>query len=235
MKEKLESPLGPALRAIRRRLGITLTEVAKRTGITASTLSRVENGGATLTYDKLIRLAEGLGLDIVELFRPASDTPRQPAVTARRSVERADGVIVDTRKYIYRYLHTDLSGKKLVPVISERLLHNVKDFGEYHRHSGEEFVFVLEGTMELHTEFYAPIRVEVGHSVYIDSTMGHAYIAVGETPCRILAVMTAPEGELRTLSSPSSAATGSSGALNPSTAPTGRPSRLRSRPPKLSR
>jgi len=194
MSKDTESPLGPALRTIRRRLGITLAEVAKRTNITASTLSRVENSEASLTYDKLIRLAEGLSVDIAELFRPSSQASSQAGVTARRSVDRSDGAVIKTPKYLYRYLHTDISGKKLVPTIIERLLHNVDDFGKYHRHPGEAFIFVLEGTMDLYTEFYSPMRVEAGQSAYIDSTMGHACIAVGDRPCRVLGIMTAAEG-----------------------------------------
>ncbi|MET0815492.1 MAG: cupin domain-containing protein, partial [Pseudoxanthomonas sp.] len=43
--------------------------------------------------------------------------------------------------------------------------------------SGEEYIHVLEGRAEVHTEFYDPIVLEAGESVYIDSNMGHAYIA----------------------------------------------------------
>ena len=45
------------------------------------------------------------------------------------------------------------------------------------RHSGEEYIHVLEGRAEVHTEFYDPIVLSAGESVYIDSNMGHAYIA----------------------------------------------------------
>jgi uncharacterized cupin superfamily protein len=64
------------------------------------------------------------------------------------------------------------------------------------RHPGEEFVYVLEGILELHTEMYTPARLEAGDSVYFDSGMRHAYIAVGDAPCRILSICTTPEREL---------------------------------------
>ena len=44
-------------------------------------------------------------------------------------------------------------------------------------HSGEEYIYVLEGRIEIHTEFYDPIVLEAGESIYIDSNMGHAYVA----------------------------------------------------------
>ena len=44
-------------------------------------------------------------------------------------------------------------------------------------HSGEEYIYVIEGRVEIHTEFYDPIVLEAGESIYIDSNMGHAYVA----------------------------------------------------------
>ncbi|NLB58940.1 MAG: cupin domain-containing protein, partial [Gammaproteobacteria bacterium] len=41
----------------------------------------------------------------------------------------------------------------------------------------EEYIHVLEGAIEVHTEFYDPIAVAAGEGIYIDSNMGHAYIA----------------------------------------------------------
>lgn len=58
------------------------------------------------------------------------------------------------------------------------------------RHAGEEFLYVIEGELELHTEYYAPLILRAGESTYFDSRMGHAYIAHGKTPCRALSVCT---------------------------------------------
>lgn len=171
-----------------------MAEVSKRTGIAASTLSRVESNGASLSYEKLMRLCEGLSVDIAEFFRPRSNESAPVPVTARRSLDVGAGPIVDTPVYLQRYLHTDISGKKLIPVITERLLQSPQEFGDFHHHPGEEFIYVLSGTLQLYTEFYAPMEVRAGQSVYIDSTMGHAYIRSGSESCRILSVMTPPDG-----------------------------------------
>ena len=56
--------------------------------------------------------------------------------------------------------------------------------------------FVLEGKMALHTEFYEPLLLDVGGSVYFDSTMGHAYLSVGSVPLKLLCVCTTPEPAL---------------------------------------
>jgi quercetin dioxygenase-like cupin family protein len=43
--------------------------------------------------------------------------------------------------------------------------------------AGEEYVYVLEGCVRVHTEFYEPVVLKKGESMYIDSSMGHAYTA----------------------------------------------------------
>ena len=79
---------------------------------------------------------------------------------------------------------------------------SLSEFGEMIRHSGEEYAFVLEGTVELHTELYAPVSLEVGDSIYFDSGMGHVYLAVGNGPCRVLAICSGDESQLIAALSP---------------------------------
>jgi quercetin dioxygenase-like cupin family protein len=55
---------------------------------------------------------------------------------------------------------------------------------------------VLEGTVDLYTSLYAPVRLHAGDSIYFDSGMGHAYIAAGEGVCRVLSVCSGPEAQL---------------------------------------
>jgi uncharacterized cupin superfamily protein len=77
-----------------------------------------------------------------------------------------------------------------VPIIAEPHARSLAEFGELIRHPGEEFVYVLEGTVDLHTDLYTPARLEAGDSMYFDSGMGHAYIAVGLKRCRVLSICT---------------------------------------------
>lgn len=198
MNDTNRSRLGAALRALRKQHGWTLAEVSRRTGFSVPTLSKVENDRVSLSYDKLIRLSDGLGIDISQLFAPAGSSSETPAITGRRSISReADGQLVSTRNYDYWYLNTDVRQKKLVPILSELHARTLKEFGELVRHSGEEFIYVLEGTVEVHTELYEPYTLHAGESTYIDSTMGHGYLAKSDGPCRVLAVSSATELQLR--------------------------------------
>lgn len=185
---------GTALRALRKRNQWTLADVARKTGIPPSTLSRIENDQISPTYDLLLRLSSGLSIDLSQLLsaapadsEPASDQP------GRRSVNRhGDGERVPMSSHTLRYLSTDLLNKQMTPILCEYRARSLAQFGPLMHHEGEEFLYVLEGELELHTDCYAPLVLKAGESVYFDSRMGHAYIARGTDPCRALSMCTVP-------------------------------------------
>lgn len=190
-----KAPIGKALRRLRLRNEWTLADVAERTGLAVSTLSKVENDRMSLTFDKIVSLCEGLGVDIGTLFTPDSQPADIPApVLTRRSIDRlGDEAEIDTKNYRHRYLNTDITHKKMIPIMVEHRARTMEEFGNLVRHPGEEFIYVMEGAIEVHTEFYAPTLVRAGESIYLDSTMGHAYLAAADGPCRTLSVCTSPE------------------------------------------
>lgn len=93
---------------------------------------------------------------------------------------------------------------------------SLAEFGPLVRHEGEEFVFVLEGAVEVHTEDYAPFVLRKGESAYLDSTMGHAYLRKGRGRCRVLAVCSAGDEVLiRALGGTTSTRSRAAGAPRP--------------------
>jgi transcriptional regulator with XRE-family HTH domain len=183
---------GAALRAFRRKQGWTLAEVSQKTGLPVSTLSRIETDQISPTYDQLSKLSVGLCIDMAQLLSGDMDEAK-PLQTARRSVNRAgEGQILDTPMQSLRYLSVDLTNKQFAPIIGEIKAHSLEEAGEFHRHHGEEFIFVVSGELELHSESYTPLRLRAGDSVYFDSGMAHAYVAAGKEPCKILSICTAP-------------------------------------------
>jgi transcriptional regulator with XRE-family HTH domain len=188
---------GAVLRTVRTRRDWTLAEVSRRTGFPVSTLSKMENDRVSLTYDKLTRLSAGLGVDISLFFSGVADAAEPTSTQGRRSITRAgDGRSIESKTYSHVYPAADLLSKKMIPIVVELRAKSLEGFGELLRHTGEEFIYVLEGTIELHTSLYAPVHLHAGDSVYLDSTMGHAYVAVGDGPCRILAMCSASESQL---------------------------------------
>jgi transcriptional regulator with XRE-family HTH domain len=171
--------LGKLLKGLRARNGWTLKEMSERSGIPVSTLSKVEHDRLTLTYDKLMQLSQRLRIRISELFAEPSDSSG-PAVTARRSVGALDRAVrVTTPNYDYHYLCTELRRKRMIPIVTVIRAKSLQEFGDLVRHPGEEYVYVLKGRVEVYTEFYDPVVLDEGQSIYIDSSMGHAYLAAG--------------------------------------------------------
>ena len=186
--KKTDPSPGAALRALRNLQGLSLRDLSGRVGRPFSTLSKLENGKMTMTYDYLVKLSQGLNVDLGVLVAAAPAPPRVPAA-GRRSVSRA-GQWLDARseRHVHHYPAAELRGKLMVPIIIDVTARTVEEMGGLVRHSGEEYLHVLSGAMELHSDLYEPLALNVGDSVYFDSAMAHAYVLVGEAPCRVLSV-----------------------------------------------
>jgi transcriptional regulator with XRE-family HTH domain len=175
----------------------TLREMSDRTGIPLSTLAKVEHDRLTLTYDKLQQLGQRLNLRISDLFSEADGATDAP-ITARRSIGRIGQAIrVDTPNYEYFYMCPELRRKRMVPVVTRIRARSIEEFGELIHHPGEEYIYVLRGPVEIHTEFYEPVTLQTGESIYIDSTMGHAYVAPdGNEDALVLGVCSSADEDL---------------------------------------
>jgi len=88
-----------ALRAARIEQGLSLRALAARIGLPFSTLSKLENGKMALTYDKLVRLAQGLNVDIGTLVSGAPPAETSPPAIGRRSIARAGGMKAVSEKH----------------------------------------------------------------------------------------------------------------------------------------
>jgi transcriptional regulator with XRE-family HTH domain len=199
--ERTTAKPGSMLKKIRIQKGWTLKEVSRRTGYPVSTLSKIENDRVSLTYDKLTRISAGLEVDFSRLFGAQDTTaevmPDAAGLHGRRSVARAgEGRSIESKNYLHIYPATDLLNKRLIPIVVEIRARSLKEFGELVRHSGEEYIYVLEGEIEVHTSAYAPVRLKAGDSIYLDSSMGHAYIAISGNPCRVLGVCSGTESQM---------------------------------------
>ena len=182
-RTRRDAGFGGRIKAFRTGRGLTLQRLSDACGLAASTISKVEQNQISPTYENILRLADGLGVDVAELF---SKGPSR-MTSGRRSVTRAgEGARLTTAQYGYEMLCADLSGKQFVPLLTTLRAHDVADFPDLIRHEGEEFVYVLSGKVRLLTEFYEPIEFGPGDSCYFDSTMGHACLSAGEDDATIL-------------------------------------------------
>lgn len=168
--------LGEVMRGIRARNGWTLKEMSAHSGIPVSTLSKVEHDRLTLSYDKLQQLSQRLSIRMSDLFAEGAENSA-PRVTGRRSIGTIDNAVrVTTDNYDYHYLCTDLRQKRMIPIITRIRAHSAREFGDLVRHQGEEFIYIIEGRVQILTEFYDPVTLQAGEGIYLDSSMGHAYV-----------------------------------------------------------
>jgi transcriptional regulator with XRE-family HTH domain len=178
--------IGRALRERRVHHGWTLADVAKKTGVSKSTLSKIENDLISPSYQTILQLCSGLEIEIRDLIAPLGEVVGGP-VMGRRSVGRpGTGTSICDDNFSYEYLCIEVAHKRIIPMIVEVRAHSLQAVGGLWDHVGEEFVYVLEGTLILHTRFYEAETLSVGDYCYFDSTMGHAYLAAGDRPVRLL-------------------------------------------------
>ncbi|MEW5422703.1 helix-turn-helix transcriptional regulator [Amorphus sp. 3PC139-8] len=177
--------MGERLRAIRHSKGLTLAEVAARSGLAVSTVSKVERGRMALTYDRFGQLADGLGVDMAELFSAEGERFQPGQVAVARKGEFALHV---TENYVYEMLFSEVWNKAMVPMLGTLQPHEKMSFDRFVSHAGEEFVMVLAGRLTVTFEDREPLTLETGDSTYFDSRRGHLYASAGAEPARILVV-----------------------------------------------
>ncbi|MEJ8814753.1 XRE family transcriptional regulator [Variovorax ureilyticus] len=175
--------LGAIVRTLRRRAGLTLVELSDKGDLAASTISKIESGQLSPGYETIQRLAVGLGVDVAELFQPRIDS----VPTGRRGVtRRGQGVHHHSANYDYEALAPDLSRKQFLPLVATIKARSTKAFPTLPSHAGEEFVYVISGSVTIFSEHYEPLILEEGDSVYFDSRAGHALVSSGRNDAKVI-------------------------------------------------
>src|SRR6056297_15657 len=175
--------LGERVRELRKARGWTLEQAAGQAGLARSTLSKIENGQMSPTYEALKKLAVGLEISVPQLFTP----PQRDQISGRIAVTKAgEGAHHATATYEHELLGEALTKKRMLPYRARVRARSMEDFDGWVRHDGEEFLYVLTGAIRLYTEFYEPVEMRRGDSAYYDASMGHNVISVSDDDATIL-------------------------------------------------
>jgi quercetin dioxygenase-like cupin family protein len=169
---------------LRKARALSLADVADGTGISASFLSMVEKGQSDITVSRLMRLVHWFGVSVADLVQEPDPSPVQVVrADQRRSVRLSD-------ERISIQMLTPDGRHAMMPVI------NVYEAGggmaDAARHDGEEFVHVLEGTVELTVGDDDPIVLRAGDSAYYRADVPHSFRNVGRGDARFLGITTPP-------------------------------------------
>ncbi|MGR5168728.1 helix-turn-helix domain-containing protein [Vibrio astriarenae] len=175
--------LGARIKAIRSSLSLTLEEASQRTGLARSTLSKIENEQISPTFQAMQKLAYGLQIDMPQLFEPQSKN----FASGRRDITlKGEGKPHPTPTYEHELLATQLSRKKMMPFKSQVRARDISEYPDWVRHDGEEFLLILSGDVNFYSEFYEPLPLSEGDSVYYDASMGHMLTSTSEEDALIL-------------------------------------------------
>ncbi len=154
---------------------MSLRELAQHSGISASQLSKIESGKAKLTVETALNIAGILQVPAA-LFL---SEPRHGAMARRSVTRRAQGAKQAMPGMNLEVLCGEFKEKHQlfwkVKVSAKSLQQN----GGWRQHPGQEFLYVLAGTLELHSQYYDQIVLKAGDSILFDAEQPHAYVAVG--------------------------------------------------------
>ena len=182
-----EVKVGEKIKSLRESRGFSLKDLADRTGFSTAFISQIENHLISPPLGALIKVAHGLGFEIGKFFDQSGTSPftivRKNERTATSRVASKEGVRYG---YSYESLAPDKVNRKMEPFIVT--LEPVAKKGLPYSHEGEEFLFVLEGRIEVQLDDYTDV-LEPGDSIYYDSTVPHRVACADENPARIVAVI----------------------------------------------
>ncbi|KAF0208665.1 MAG: cupin domain-containing protein [Actinomycetota bacterium] len=189
----IDNRIGAKLTTLRESLGLSIDELAGRSGCDAATIACLESGAIAPSLAPLIKLTRALGVRLGTLLD--DDANVGPVVTRAGEAEQvarlksletsSDGGVLD-----FFSLAQGKTSRHMEPFV---ISVNPAEAGEHKlsSHEGEEFIFVLDGEIEV--EYGKDLHVlGVGDSIYYDSIVPHQVRAAAAGPARILAVVYAP-------------------------------------------
>lgn len=179
--------LAQRIRRWRETRGWNQQALADRAGFARSTLSKIENGLLSPTFEILLKLAQGFGCDLADLVRAET-----PSLVGRMVVDRGlQGKAITNPNTRLWPLGAALKGRPFQSMLVEFTQDDLAAFGEWNRHDTDDLLHVLSGTLVLHTEGYAPATLHPGDTVHFDGAMPHACLKSGPEICRCLYVFAA--------------------------------------------
>jgi transcriptional regulator with XRE-family HTH domain len=173
---------------------LTVEEVAERTGMSAMQIDRIERNDELPSLAPLIRIARVMGVRLGTFLDDQQELG--PVVFRKKNLKQSDGISfsgssgAEHRSMLYYSLSQDKSGRHMEPFLID-VRPAAKDSFVLSTHEGEEFIFVLEGVIEINygKDTYV---LEEGDCIYYDSIVAHHVHAGNGEPARILGVIYTP-------------------------------------------
>jgi len=176
---------GDRLRTFRKQRKWSLERAAEMVGVPASTLSRIENRKMSPTLDLIQKIVRTMGLHPYDVLGRDPARGNSGTISVNR---RGTGDYTELPNILYAPLHPDIAPTGIRPIQVTLFARSVEEYGGVTAHAGEEFLYVLQGAVEIHFEGRPIERLEEGDSIFFDSHVPHAYVAAGRTQAKFLIV-----------------------------------------------
>ena len=186
--------IGEKIKNIRESKNLTIDEVEERSGVRRGQIERIENNIELPSLAPLIKIARVLGVRLGTFLD--DHTELGPVISRAKNCEAQNAIRFTndskiSRKHMeYHSLSQDKAGRHMEPFLID-----IEPSGEAEftpsSHEGEEFIYVLEGTIEV---VYGKEKyiLEAGDSIYYDSIVAHHVHAQNSASARILGVVYTP-------------------------------------------
>lgn len=182
--EQLSGELGGRIRALRKERGLSLEQLAEKSGAALATLSRIENGKGSGTFRTHQRIAQALDVPLPDLYRDL-EQPEMEALALPPESDEAQTFTYD-EKASSILLTRQVSTKQMLPqlVILEP---GGKTTLEQYRRGTERWLFGLEGTIEA-TVGEKRLQIVKGGTLYFKASQPHQFQNIGSSAARLISV-----------------------------------------------
>lgn len=182
----LTSPdVGQRIRSIREQRGLSLRALAGLCGLSVNAISLIERGENSPTVSSLHLLATALGVPITDFFKDAHEQAVVRVEPEERFQTRVDGILLES-------LATGLRNQRVEPF----LMHIDPGAGSFEQpvsHSGEEFVYCLQGEVEYCVGGQTYL-LRAGSSLLFKATQQHSFRNTNSAPAQLIMIFLADEG-----------------------------------------
>ncbi|MDR0574802.1 MAG: XRE family transcriptional regulator [Tannerella sp.] len=191
---KTNKIIGEKIKGLREMKNISVEDMAERSSLTEEQIMRIEGNEDFPSLAPLIKIARVLGVRLGTFLDDQQELG--PVICRRESLQCSEGIgftnnAVRKHKYMsYHALSTDKSGRHMEPFIIDVEPAKNADF-IFSTHEGEEFIYVIEGAIEINYGKNTYILHE-GDCIYYDSIVAHHVHAENEKPAKILGVIYTP-------------------------------------------
>ena len=173
--------LGSRIRQLRKDKGLTLVEVAEKTGVAQATLSRIETGTMIGTLESHEKIAEVLGVGLADLYSGIDRRYEQISHLTRESERKA----VHHSKNVQTELLTSESSKKKITPLLVTLQAEASTSPEQNERGVEKFLYLLEGEIKVRVD-QEEYSLKSGETLYFDASIPHQMINEKSKTARIL-------------------------------------------------